>query len=201
MTLNYTNPFNFKPIPSITPKEGDYWQNGTWKFGALEITPDTAYAPSFVDIILSGNTALTLVNAIADGVNYLKLFGGTELLSETYIDSVTAEGKCEQRNLPEGHQQVEYIEFTGSQYVNIGISGNATIKITAQASAIKGSSQALIASTAGASGGSWFGEFTNNQKWGVGTGNGLSTIAPTTKITAVLTFGDNGFSFETQGGK
>lgn len=32
--------------------------------------------PTWRDVILSGNTALTLVNAKADGLNYLKLFGG-----------------------------------------------------------------------------------------------------------------------------
>lgn len=35
-------------------------------------------SPSWRDIILSGNTALTLANAKADGLNYVKLFGGTE---------------------------------------------------------------------------------------------------------------------------
>jgi hypothetical protein len=34
--------------------------------------------PSWQDVILSGNTALTLVNAKANGLNYLKLFGGIE---------------------------------------------------------------------------------------------------------------------------
>lgn len=34
--------------------------------------------PSWQNIILSGNTALTLVNAKANGLNYLKLFGATE---------------------------------------------------------------------------------------------------------------------------
>ena len=35
-------------------------------------------SPSWQDIILSGNGSLTLTNAKADGLNYLKLFGGTE---------------------------------------------------------------------------------------------------------------------------
>lgn len=34
-------------------------------------------SPSWQDIILSGNTALTLTNAKANSLNYLKLFGGT----------------------------------------------------------------------------------------------------------------------------
>ena len=50
----------------------------------------------YKDIILSGNTALTLVNAKADSLNYLKLFGGTEqrLLPDTYqlYTSVEADG-------------------------------------------------------------------------------------------------------------
>lgn len=35
-------------------------------------------SPSWKDIILHGNTALTLVNAKVNGLNYLKLFGGCE---------------------------------------------------------------------------------------------------------------------------
>lgn len=53
-------------------------------------------SPSWQDIILSGNTALTLTNALANGLNYVKLFGGTEqsLLPDTYqlYTSVEANG-------------------------------------------------------------------------------------------------------------
>ena len=91
--------FDFKPIPSITPRN-NYWENGTWKFNSPEITAGSAYAPSYIDVILHGVTALTLVNAKANGLNYLKLFGGTEQVPETYIDSVTLEGKCEQNGTP-----------------------------------------------------------------------------------------------------
>jgi hypothetical protein len=59
--------------------------------------------PSWQDVILSGNTALTLVNAKANGLNYLKLFGGIE-----------------QRNLPSGYTQLEYLESTGTQYIDLG---------------------------------------------------------------------------------
>lgn len=52
------------------------------------------------EITLQGNTALTLVNALANSLLSLKLFGGTEQVAETYIDSVTAEGKCEQTGTP-----------------------------------------------------------------------------------------------------
>lgn len=120
MKVNYTEPFNFKPIPCITPMT-DYWQNGTWKFNMPEITAGASSQPSWIDVILKGNTALTLVNAKQNGLNYLKLFGNTELLPETYIDSVTAEGKCEQRNLPVGYTQLEYIESSGTQYIRTGV--------------------------------------------------------------------------------
>lgn len=38
----------------------------------------TGSQPSWQDIILSGNTALTLTNALANRLNYVKLFGGTK---------------------------------------------------------------------------------------------------------------------------
>ena len=141
-----------------------------------------------------GVPPLSLPNAIASSLYSLKAFGGTEHVPETYIDEVTADGKCEQSNIPVGYTELEYIQSSGTQYINTGVSGNATIKITAQASTIKGSSQALLSSTPAAQGGTWFGEFTTNQKWGIGSGNGLTTIDPTTKMTAEITFDGSGCS-------
>ena len=59
-------------------------------------------SPSWQDIVLSGNGSLTLTNAKADGLNYLKLFGGTE-----------------QRNLPEGYTQLEYLQSDGTQEIRL----------------------------------------------------------------------------------
>ena len=70
--------------------------------------------PSWKDIILHGNTALTLVNSKAGGLNYLKLFGGTEQLPETYIDSVTLDGKCEQSGTPTPTQPVDIVCNNGT---------------------------------------------------------------------------------------
>jgi hypothetical protein len=67
---------------------------------------------SWTDIILKGNTALTLVNAKANGLNYLKLFGGTE-----------------QRNLPIGYTQYEYLRSSGTQYIDLGYKGNGNTKV------------------------------------------------------------------------
>lgn len=118
MNIDYAESFNFKPKASITPYSG-YWQNGTWKFNMPEITAGTAYQPSYMDVILHGNTALTLVNAKANSLNYLKLFGGTELLPETYIDSVTAEGKCYQGNVPEGYTEYDGLIGDGNAYIDL----------------------------------------------------------------------------------
>lgn len=56
------------------------------------------------DVILSGVSPLTLLNAKQNGLNYVKLFG-----------------KCEQRNLPEEYTELEYIQSTGTQYIDSGI--------------------------------------------------------------------------------
>lgn len=76
--------------------------------------------PSYQDIILSGNTALTLANAKENGLNYLKLFGGTE-----------------QRNIPKEYTQASYLSknYNGvtddSVYFNTGFipQGNEVIEI------------------------------------------------------------------------
>lgn len=68
--------------------------------------------PSWQDIILSGNGSLTLTNAKANGLNYVTLFGGTE-----------------QRNLPKGYTQYEYLRSTGTQYIDLGYKGNGNTKV------------------------------------------------------------------------
>ena len=60
--------------------------------------------PTWQDIILSGNTALTLVNAKANSLEYLKLFGNTE-----------------QRNLPSGYTQVNYVTNTAQTMIDTGV--------------------------------------------------------------------------------
>ena len=69
-------------------------------------------SPSWQDIILSGTTALTLTNALANSLNYVKLFG-----------------KCEQRNLPSGHQQLESLTSDGNAYIDTGFKPTNKTKI------------------------------------------------------------------------
>ena len=93
---------------------------------AVELLPLEYYLGSavphggtnYIDVILSGVSPLVLTNAIEDGLNYLKLFGGTE-----------------QRNIPSEYTQVEYLESSGTQYIDTGIvlKSVATITTVAQA--------------------------------------------------------------------
>lgn len=115
MNINYDSPFNFKPIPTITPASS-YWENGTWKFNMSEISAGATYQPSWIDIILHGVTALTLVNAKADSLEYLKLYGDTEQLPETYLDTVTLSGGCEQSLLPDTYQLYTSVTANGVTY-------------------------------------------------------------------------------------
>ena len=70
--------------------------------------------PSWQDIILSGTTALTLANSIANGLNYLKLFGDTELLPEIYLDTVTLSGGCEQNGTPTPDTPIDIVCNNGA---------------------------------------------------------------------------------------
>ena len=64
---------------------------------------------NYRDIIATGNDIINITKAKANSLNYLKAFG-----------------KCEQIGLPVGYQQVEYIESTGTQYIDTGINTNTT---------------------------------------------------------------------------
>ena len=115
MSLNFVEKVmniggNGTEVPTL-----QFWKKGFVLGGSV--------SPTWQDIILHGNTALTLVNAKAESLEYLKLFGGTEQLPETYLDTVTLSGGCEQRNLPSGFTQVEYLQSSGTQYINTGING------------------------------------------------------------------------------
>ena len=81
--------------------------------------------PTWQDIILSGNTALTLVNAKANGLNYLKLFGGCE--QESKLASVTLSGGCEQTGTPTPTNPIDIVCNNGT----ISLSQNLFDKDTA----------------------------------------------------------------------
>lgn len=64
---------------------------------------------NYRDIVATGNDIINITKAKANSLNYLKAFG-----------------KCEQIGLPVEYQQVEYIESTGTQYIDTGIKTNTT---------------------------------------------------------------------------
>ena len=168
---------NFKPIPSITPRE-NLWENGTWQFAVPTITPATGI--HYQDIVLSGNGSLTLTNAKANSLNYLKLYGG-----------------CEQRNLPSGYTQVEYIEADGTQYIDINVSGNVTFLGTAQSTTDAPATSQVLFANGGAQAGRWFGVQSPGagtgfaKKWGLGaTATASTSIDGTTKVDFEITFSD-----------
>lgn len=67
-----------------------------------------SYTPSYQDVTISGENSLNLINAKADGLNYLKLFGA-----------------CKQSNLPDGYTQLKSISgITGKAWFDTGIAGN-----------------------------------------------------------------------------
>ena len=65
-----------------------------------------------IDVLLSGVSPLTLVNAVK--LSYVKAFGKCEQDSETYIDSVTLDGKCEQDGTPTPTSPVDIVANNGA---------------------------------------------------------------------------------------
>lgn len=101
--------------PTVIGGKGK-WNNNPFRFydnGEPWILGGGKVEPTWKDVILSGNTALTLVNAKAKSLEYLKLFGDTE-----------------QRNLPSGYTQIEYLESSGTQYIDTGYKPNANTAIS-----------------------------------------------------------------------
>ena len=133
---------------------------------------------SWTDIILKGNTALTLTNCKQNGLNAVRLFGNAE-----------------QRNLPEGYTQLEYIESDGTQYIDIDVSGDVTFIGTAQSTTDSPTTSQVLVANSGASAGHWFGVQSPGisspfaKRWGLGaTATASSTIDGTTKVDFEITF-------------
>ncbi len=73
-------------------------------------------------------------NKAVDGLDSLIANGGTELIPETYLDTVIAKGKCVQENrltngLPSEYQELYYIESDGAQYINTNYIPNNETKV------------------------------------------------------------------------
>ena len=95
--------------------------------------------PTWKDIILHGNTALTLVNSKANGLNYLKLYGGCEQTGtptpNNPIDIVCNNGtlKMIDNELPEGYKRVLGYECDNNvlwQITGFKLRGSDTVRIS-----------------------------------------------------------------------
>lgn len=95
--------------------------------------------PTWRDVILSGNTALTLVNAKADSLTYLKLFGGTEQTGTPTpanpVDIVCNNGalKMVDNELPAGYKRVLGYECNNDvlwQITGFKLMGSDTVRIS-----------------------------------------------------------------------
>lgn len=95
--------------------------------------------PSWRDVILHGNTALTLVNSKANGLNYLKLFGGTEQTGtptpNNPIDIISNNGalKMVDDELPAGYKRVLGYSCNNDSYwviTDFHLMGSDTVHIS-----------------------------------------------------------------------
>ena len=87
--------------------------------------------------------------------------------------------------------EVEYIENTTSQRINLGLSGYVTFEVMAQANSITNSTQILFGCDAGGAAGSWYGalNLSQNGKWGSSGSAGMNVnISATTKAYSIITF-------------
>lgn len=103
-------------------------ENVTFRFSDILRLGGGGDTPSWQDIVLSGNGSLTLTNAKANGINYVKLFGacvqdGTPTPT-TPVDIVCNNGAIKARHrsgLPLGYQPYEYLTASGNQWLNTGV--------------------------------------------------------------------------------
>lgn len=86
---------------------GTEWKTAPFRFNGM-FTLGGGSGQSYIDVLLSGVSPLALTNAL--GLNYIKALGATE-----------------QRNLPSGYTQVEYLESSGTQWIDLGYPIDGTI--------------------------------------------------------------------------
>lgn len=89
--------------------------------------------------------------------------------------------------LPNEYQEVEYLETTGTQYINTGISGGGKWLLGLQGTQVRSTTSICLDGASGTGdAGSWFG-FDSRGIWGIG-GTGFTTIPYNTYIDAEVNF-------------
>lgn len=94
--------------------------------------------------------------------------------------------------------EVEFLESSGTQYINTGIMGASEWHITAQGAATPTTSNCVIATTS--SGGSFWGNYGNVNYWAVGNGSSWRCSLPYTSIGSfIVTFSASYVQFTVNG--
>ncbi|MCQ2568512.1 MAG: InlB B-repeat-containing protein [Alphaproteobacteria bacterium] len=88
------------------------------------------------------------------------------------------------RGLPDGYTRLEYIQSSGTQYINTGVQYNSSkpIVLILTAKSDYSTTSNHVALGFGGLTGQWFG--LNSQKWTIGTG-GVSTVLATNKTSNI----------------
>lgn len=112
--------------------------------------------------------SVSLTEAIANELNYVNVFG-----------------KCEQDMLPAEYQQVEYLQSSGTQYINTWIRWPAKVRIDAQWNATTSASQIVIGTYTYPPSFRW--QAGSTKKWWL---DAQWTISYDTRVQAVIDFKD-----------
>ena len=101
-------------------------KNSSGTIGMYDTISGTFFTNSGTGSFVAGpevsSSFVVLTDAIRNGLTGLQLKGSeVKNKPETLFDSVTANGGCEQRNLPVEYTQLEYLESTGTQYIDTRI--------------------------------------------------------------------------------
>lgn len=94
--------------------------------------------------------------------------------------------------LPDGYKELEYVESTGTQYIDTGIAGNITAILDVQGTRTDDSnSNVVIGCHSPVS--NWFGRYTTYNRWALATEAGTYFDIPyTNRITVTLNFASDG---------
>lgn len=94
---------------------------------------------------------------------------------------------------PDDYIFYDYIESTGTQYINLDLFGNGDVIIDAQCTNIGTVSRVVFGTLQAGTAGTWYGKGTTYKNWGVGvSGTHTSTIPSSTRAMASLTLSSTG---------
>lgn len=158
--------------------------------------------PLGVIVELTGISPLILLNALEANLVSLTLYGkceqsGSGTPSPTNVMPIICNnGQIKVRNksgLPLGYQAIEYVESSGTQYIDTGISGECKVIIDCQGNDTASASEIVVGSYTSAP--SFFGAYGATNKWGMsGSSYGLLTdVDYTTRATFEIYFRDDAY--------